>query len=68
MKALLVSTPMMGHLNPVLGVGRILTSEGHDVVGMSSTYLRDRIEAIGADSRSFLPEADFDIRVSSERP
>jgi MGT family glycosyltransferase len=67
MKALLVSTPMMGHLNPVLGVGRILVSDGHDVVGMSSTYLRDRIEAIGAAFRSFLPEADFDIRVSSGR-
>ena len=67
MKALLVSTPMMGHLNPVLGVGRILMSEGHDVVGMSSTYLRDRIEAIGAKFRAFLPEADFDIRNASEQ-
>jgi MGT family glycosyltransferase len=66
MKALLVSTPMMGHLNPVLGVGRLLISDGHDVVGMSSTYLRDRIEAIGATFRSFLPDADFDIRNASE--
>jgi MGT family glycosyltransferase len=66
MKALLVSTPVMGHLNPLLSVGRILISDGHEVVGLSSTYLRDRIEAIGAAFRSFLPGADFDIRNASE--
>src|SRR5258707_8351712 len=67
MKALLVSTPVMGHLNPLLSVGRILISDGHEVVGLSSTYLRDRIEAIGATFRGFLPEADFDIRNASEQ-
>jgi MGT family glycosyltransferase len=66
MKALLVSTPAMGHLNPLLSVGRILISDGHEVVGMSSTYLRDRIEAIGATFRAFQGEADFDIRNASE--
>jgi MGT family glycosyltransferase len=66
MKALLVSTPAMGHLNPLLSVGRILISDGHEVVGLSSTYLRDRIEAIGATFRCFLPGADFDIRNASE--
>jgi len=67
MKALLVSTPVMGHLNPLLSVGRILVADGHEVVGLSSTYLHDRIEAIGATFRGFLPEADFDIRNASER-
>src|SRR5258707_5823712 len=67
MKALLVSTPVMGHLNPLLSVGRILVSDGHEVVGLSSTYLHDRIEAIGATFRGFLPDADFDIRNASER-
>jgi len=67
MKALLVSTPVMGHLNPLLSIGRILVSDGHEVVGLSSTYLHDRIEAIGATFRGFLPEADFDIRNASER-
>lgn len=51
MKALLVSTPVMGHLNPLLSIGRILVSDGHEVVGLSSTYLHDRIEAIGATFR-----------------
>src|SRR5258707_15013087 len=67
MKALLVSTPVMGHLNPLLSVGRILVSDGHEVVGLSSTYLHDRIEAIGATFRGFLPDAGFGLRNASER-
>jgi MGT family glycosyltransferase len=66
MKALLVSTPAMGHLNPVLGVGRILVSDGHEVVGLTSTWLRDRVEAIGAKFRAFSGKADFDIRNAPE--
>jgi MGT family glycosyltransferase len=66
MKALLVSTPAMGHLNPVLGIGRILVSDGHEVVGMTSTWLRDRVEAIGAKFRPFSGKADFDIRNAPE--
>jgi MGT family glycosyltransferase len=66
MKALLVSTPAMGHLNPVLGVGRILVSDGHDVMGLSSGYLRDRVEGIDAKFRSFVPQADIDTRNAAE--
>ncbi len=62
MKVLLVSTPMMGHLNPLLGIGRMLIAEGHEVVGLSASFLRDRIEAIGAAFRAFPAEADFDTR------
>ncbi len=40
MKALLVSSPMMGHLHPVLGVGRILIADGWEVMGLTSSYLR----------------------------
>jgi MGT family glycosyltransferase len=67
MKILLVSTPAIGHLNPLLGIGRLLISDGHEVVGMSSTYLCDRIEAIGATFRGYLPAADFDNRNAPER-
>jgi MGT family glycosyltransferase len=66
MKALLVSTPAMGHLNPVLGVGRILVSGGYEVVGLTSSWLRDRVEAIGATFRAFSGKADFDVRNASE--
>ena len=66
MKALLVSTPAMGHLHPLLGVGRMLISDGHEVLGVSSSFLRQRIEDIGAKFRSFLPEADIDTRKLAE--
>jgi UDP:flavonoid glycosyltransferase YjiC (YdhE family) len=62
MKALLVSSAAMGHLHPLLGVGRMLISDGHEVMGVSSSFLRSRIEDIGAKFRSFLPEADIDSR------
>jgi len=66
MKALLVSTPAMGHLHPLLGVGRMLISDGHEVLGVSSSFLRQRVEDIGAKFRSFLPEADIDTRKLAE--
>src|SRR6201988_4211387 len=66
MKDLLVSSPAMGHLHPLLGVGRMLISDGHEVMGVSSSFLRQRIEDIGATFRSFLPEADIDTRKVAE--
>jgi UDP:flavonoid glycosyltransferase YjiC (YdhE family) len=62
MKALLVSTPSMGHLNPLLSVGRMLIADGYEVMGLCSSYLRDRIESAGAQFHSFLPKADVDPR------
>jgi MGT family glycosyltransferase len=62
MKALLVSSPLMGHLNPLLGIGRMLIAEGHEVVGLSSSFLRDRIEGVGATFRAFPQAADIDTR------
>jgi MGT family glycosyltransferase len=62
MKVLLVSTPALGHLHPLLGVGRILLADGHEVMGLSSNFLRARVEAIGARFRGFLPDADIDTR------
>jgi MGT family glycosyltransferase len=61
-KALLVSTPSMGHLNPLLSVGRMLMADGYEVMGLCSTYLRDRIESAGARFHSFVPRADIDPR------
>jgi UDP:flavonoid glycosyltransferase YjiC (YdhE family) len=62
MKVLLVSSPAMGHLHPLLGVGRILISDSHEVMGLSSSFLRSRIKDMGARFRSFVPEADIDTR------
>ncbi|WP_407530985.1 glycosyltransferase [Methylobacterium oryzisoli] len=62
MKVLLCSTPATGHLNPLLAIARMLTSEGHEVAVLSGTAFRDRVEAAGA---RFLPlpgRADIDGR------
>jgi hypothetical protein len=62
MKILLASTPATGHLNPVLAIGRILITADHQLVGLSGSAFRDRIERIGAAFRPLPPEADFDLR------
>ncbi len=62
MKFLIASTPATGHLNPLLAIGRILIDEGHEVVGLSASFLRDRIEGIGAAFRRFPAGADLDLR------
>jgi MGT family glycosyltransferase len=62
MKILLASTPATGHLNPMLAIGRILIAGGHDVVCLSGSVLRDRIEGSGAKFRPLPPGADLDFR------
>jgi UDP:flavonoid glycosyltransferase YjiC (YdhE family) len=44
MKILIASTPATGHLNPLLAIGRFLIAEGHEIVGLSGSALRDRVE------------------------
>jgi MGT family glycosyltransferase len=56
----------MGHLNPLLGVGRILLADGHEVLCLSSNYLRRPIEDSGVTFRGFSPAADFDLRNHQE--
>jgi hypothetical protein len=38
------------HLNPLLAIGRIPIEDGHEIVGLTGTVLRGRIEGIGQDS------------------
>jgi MGT family glycosyltransferase len=60
MKILIASTPATGHLNPLLAIARILIAEGHEVVGLTGTSLRGRVEGIGAKFRPLPAGADFD--------
>src|SRR5258708_3838014 len=62
MKVLIASTPATGHLNPLMAIGRILIAEGHEVIGLSGSALRDRIEGIGAEFHPLPAGADFDLR------
>jgi len=61
MKVLIVSTPATGHLNPLLPIGRSLMEEGHEVVFLTGSALRQRVEGIGAKFLAFPPEADLDL-------
>src|SRR5260370_33454987 len=62
MKILMASTAATGHLNPLTAVGPILRAEGHEVVGLSGSAARERIENIGAEFRPLPEGADFDLR------
>src|SRR5262245_46414026 len=62
MKILLASTPSMGHLNPLLGIGRILIAGGHEVVGLTGTAIGGRLEDIGAGFYPLPEGADLDLR------
>jgi UDP:flavonoid glycosyltransferase YjiC (YdhE family) len=60
-RVLIASTPLMGHLNPLLAIGRTLISDGHEVVGLSASVMRDCIEKVGAEFRAFPVGADLDL-------
>jgi AraC-like DNA-binding protein len=45
----------------LLGVARVLIAEGHNIVCLSGSALRDRIESAGAEFRALPPAADFDL-------
>jgi MGT family glycosyltransferase len=62
MRVLIAATPLMGHLNPLLAIGYMLVNEGHEVIGLSSSVMRSRIEVIGARFRPFPRQADLDLR------
>jgi UDP:flavonoid glycosyltransferase YjiC (YdhE family) len=70
MKILFASTPVTGHLNPLLGVMRILMDEGHEIAFLSGETLRSRIEATGAQFHTFPHGADIDLHstAASIRP
>jgi UDP:flavonoid glycosyltransferase YjiC (YdhE family) len=60
-RVLIASTPLTGHLNPLLAIGYMLVNEGCEVLGLSANIMRDRITGIGAAFRAFPAGADFDF-------
>jgi UDP:flavonoid glycosyltransferase YjiC (YdhE family) len=62
MKILVSSVPLMGHLNPLLSIASRLIADGHEVVVLSATALKERVERSGASFRPFSGEADRDLR------
>lgn len=62
MKIIIASTPIAGHLNPMLGLARTLVEDGHECVVYTGTTLLDRVTAVGAGFEPLPPEVDFDLR------
>lgn len=61
MRIVLAGTPMIGHLNPLLSIGRLLAANGHDVLGHSAGAHRHRFEAAGLRFEPFPPPIDRDL-------
>jgi len=61
MKIVIATTPAPGHVNPMLGITRILMDEGHEVVAFTGSAFKDRIERTGAAFRPLAPSADQDL-------
>lgn len=57
---LLTSTPLFGHVAPLLAIGRALRARGHDVVMLTGTSFRTEIEAAGLSFLPLTPDVDFD--------
>jgi UDP:flavonoid glycosyltransferase YjiC (YdhE family) len=57
-----ISAP--GHVNPMLGIVRILLAEGHEVVAFTGRSFKDRIEGIGAEFHPIAASADQDLVAS----
>jgi len=62
MKILMAATPATGHINPLLAVGHVLIAEGYELVVLSGSWLRDRIEHAGARFQALPGRADADFR------
>jgi UDP:flavonoid glycosyltransferase YjiC (YdhE family) len=60
MKIVIATTPALGHVNPMLGIARILMAEGHEVVAFTGSAFQDRVESIGAAFRP-IASADQDV-------
>jgi MGT family glycosyltransferase len=54
--------PATGHLNPLLGITRILLAEGHEVAFVTGSAFRSRIESSGAEFFGLPAGADFEPR------
>lgn len=52
---------MIGHLNPLLSIGRILVAGGHEVVGHTASAHRHRFQAAGASFQPFDDVIDQDL-------
>jgi UDP:flavonoid glycosyltransferase YjiC (YdhE family) len=61
MKILIASIGVPGHLQPLLGLGRILVKHGHEIRVQTGQSSKSLVEAAGFPFIPLLPEADVDV-------
>jgi MGT family glycosyltransferase len=61
MNIIMATTPAPGHVNPMLGIVRILVAEGHAVVAFTGSAFQERVTSLGAVFRAIPVSADQDL-------
>jgi UDP:flavonoid glycosyltransferase YjiC (YdhE family) len=61
MKILIATTAIPGHVNPLLGLARILVKHGHEVLVQTGNTFKPMVEAAGISFIPLLPEADAEV-------
>jgi MGT family glycosyltransferase len=61
MNIIMATTPAPGHVNPMLGIVRILVAEGHAVVAFTGSAFQERVTSVGAGFRAVPVSADQDL-------
>jgi len=62
MKILLTSSPITGHVNPIIVAARVLENAGHTVAIYTGHLFREKIEAAGIQFFPLPADIDFDMR------
>jgi UDP:flavonoid glycosyltransferase YjiC (YdhE family) len=62
MKIILAATPATGHVDPVLGIARVLANRGHRAIVYTGSAFADRVWAAGCEFAPLPPSVDFDLR------
>jgi MGT family glycosyltransferase len=62
MKVLLASSPVTGHVNPMIVAGRVLKNAGHTVAFYTGKLFREKIEAAGMRFFPLPADVDHDMR------
>jgi MGT family glycosyltransferase len=61
-RVLFASSPLTGHVNPLLGAARMLASTGHDVGFYTGTVMGEAVERAGVRFFPLPGDVDFDLR------
>lgn len=62
MRILFAATPATGHVNPLLGIGRMLAQQGHEVAMMTGSAFAPLVRSAGFNFYPLPGQADFDLR------